>query len=63
MEETHNIRLTVHRELMVYRVAAVDGSCPDAEAAWFAREEIAEGIVVTVPNLKYWNILKASLAR
>lgn len=63
VEEKHNITLTLHRELMAQRVAGVHCYSPDAEAALLAWEEGAEGIVINVPLLKYWNILKVSLAK
>lgn len=57
-EEKHNIQLTLRRELLGRPIAGMECVSPEAARRTIAWEAVSDGAVVTVPELKFWNIIE-----
>ena len=61
--EKRNIKLALRQELLGHRVADVQCYSPDADVETLPWKPTADGIMITVPTLRYWNVLKLNLAK
>jgi hypothetical protein len=62
VEPKRDIKLTLRQELLRGRIVSVECLSPDTSGQTLTWEAAPDGIVVTVPALQYWNVLKLNFA-
>ena len=55
-----NVKVSIGNAILGERASGVECYTPDGKVATVAFAQTADGIEITMPNLKYWNVLKVS---